>query len=259
MPPYKPNARLRHPQKRGWGLHLPTADCMGRSVRMRSSCTGTGWDRMPSTRAAREEGGAMPRKQRLTWTVVLRSPWSWTGFASLVVLGGGTALWLVEGERPDSTIHSWADALVVAHHLDDGWLWRPCSGISDGSSDCRRCHGDGSGSHWCRGGDRGSCGGSSGRSRRSWHLKQQRKFWSSASTCASLGSRHSWLVWMPACTHGQRSQSMTPFAVDETISSGWTGSTSPNQAGLCGWASARAASDLRSRAAMAGGVPTRTR
>jgi voltage-gated potassium channel len=53
----------------------------------------------------------MPRKQRLTWTVVLRLAVVVTGFASLVVLGGGTALWLVEGERPDSTIHSWGDAL----------------------------------------------------------------------------------------------------------------------------------------------------
>ena len=26
-------------------------------------------------------------------------------------LGGGTALWLVEGERPDSTIRSWGDGL----------------------------------------------------------------------------------------------------------------------------------------------------
>jgi hypothetical protein len=53
----------------------------------------------------------MPRKQRLTWTVVLRLAVVVTGLASLVVLGGGTALWLVEGERPDSTIHSWSDAL----------------------------------------------------------------------------------------------------------------------------------------------------
>jgi hypothetical protein len=43
---------------------------------------------------------------------------------------------------------------------------------------------------------------------------------SSDSTCASLGSRHSWLVWMPACKRGRRSQSMTLFAADETISSG---------------------------------------
>jgi voltage-gated potassium channel Kch len=53
----------------------------------------------------------MPRKQRLTWTVVLGLAVVVTGFASLVVLGGGTALWLVEGERPDSTIRSWGDAL----------------------------------------------------------------------------------------------------------------------------------------------------
>jgi hypothetical protein len=42
----------------------------------------------------------MPRKQRLTWTVLLRLAVVVTGFASLVVLGGGTALWLVEGQRP---------------------------------------------------------------------------------------------------------------------------------------------------------------
>jgi voltage-gated potassium channel len=53
----------------------------------------------------------MPRKQRLTWTAVLRLAVVVTGFASLVVLGGGTALWLVERGRPDGTIHSWSDAL----------------------------------------------------------------------------------------------------------------------------------------------------
>ena len=53
----------------------------------------------------------MPRKQRLSWTVVLWLAVVVTGFASLVVVGGGTALWLVEGQRPDSTIRSWGDAL----------------------------------------------------------------------------------------------------------------------------------------------------
>ena len=53
----------------------------------------------------------MPRKQRLTWIVVLRLAVVVTGFASLVVLGGATALLLVEGERPDSTVHTWGDAL----------------------------------------------------------------------------------------------------------------------------------------------------
>ena len=53
----------------------------------------------------------MARKQQLTWTVVLWLAVVVTGFASLVVVGGGTALWLVEGQRPDSTIRSWGDAL----------------------------------------------------------------------------------------------------------------------------------------------------
>jgi Ion channel len=91
--------------------HLRPADRMARSDRMPSGCTRTGGDLLPSARNAREDGGAMPRKQRLTWTVVLRLAVVVTGFASLVVLGGGTALWLVEGERPDSTIRSWGDAL----------------------------------------------------------------------------------------------------------------------------------------------------
>jgi ion channel len=53
----------------------------------------------------------MPRKKRLTWTVVIWFAVVVTGFASFVVVGGGTALWLVEGKRPDSTIRSWGDAL----------------------------------------------------------------------------------------------------------------------------------------------------
>ena len=53
----------------------------------------------------------MPRKQRLTWTVVLRLAVVVTAFATLVVLGGGTALLLVEGDLPDSTVRSWGDAL----------------------------------------------------------------------------------------------------------------------------------------------------
>jgi voltage-gated potassium channel len=56
----------------------------------------------------------MPRKPRSTWTVVLWLAVVVTGFASLVVLGGGTALWFVEGERPDSTIRSWGDALWLS-------------------------------------------------------------------------------------------------------------------------------------------------
>ena len=53
----------------------------------------------------------MPRQQQLTWTVVLRLAVVVAGVSSLVVLGGGSALWLAEGERPDSTLTSWGDAL----------------------------------------------------------------------------------------------------------------------------------------------------
>ena len=53
----------------------------------------------------------MPRKQRLTWTVVLWLAVVVTGFASLVVLGGGAALWLVERVSGPITIRSWGDAL----------------------------------------------------------------------------------------------------------------------------------------------------
>jgi voltage-gated potassium channel Kch len=53
----------------------------------------------------------MQRKQQLTWTVVLWLAMVVTGFASVVVVGGGAALWLVEGQRTDSTIRSWGDGL----------------------------------------------------------------------------------------------------------------------------------------------------
>ena len=52
----------------------------------------------------------MPRQQLGTWGV-LRLAVLVTSVSSLVVLGGGSALWLVEGERPDSTLRSWGDAL----------------------------------------------------------------------------------------------------------------------------------------------------
>jgi hypothetical protein len=80
-------------------------------VWLRSGCTRTRFDPLLSTRPAREDDGAMPRKQQLTWPVVLWLAVVVTGFASLVVVGGGTALWLVEGQRVDSTIRSWGDAL----------------------------------------------------------------------------------------------------------------------------------------------------
>jgi voltage-gated potassium channel Kch len=53
----------------------------------------------------------MPRQRRGSWTTVLRLTVALTCMSSLVVLAGGSALWLVEGDRPDSTVRSWGDAL----------------------------------------------------------------------------------------------------------------------------------------------------
>ena len=55
----------------------------------------------------------MPRRGRqgFNGTVVLRLAAIVTAFAAVVVLTGGSALWLVEREQPDSTVHSYGDAL----------------------------------------------------------------------------------------------------------------------------------------------------
>lgn len=55
----------------------------------------------------------MPQQQ-VTWRLVLRLIAVVTGVSGLVVVGGGTALWLVEGRRPDATFSSWGDALWLA-------------------------------------------------------------------------------------------------------------------------------------------------
>jgi voltage-gated potassium channel len=52
----------------------------------------------------------MPRR-RASWIVVLRLTVVLTAAATLVVVASGTALWLIESDLPDSTIHSWGDAL----------------------------------------------------------------------------------------------------------------------------------------------------
>jgi voltage-gated potassium channel len=46
-----------------------------------------------------------------TWTTVLRLAAFLTGVSGFVVLTGGSALWLLEGGQPGSTLHSWGDAL----------------------------------------------------------------------------------------------------------------------------------------------------
>lgn len=55
----------------------------------------------------------MPQQQ-VTWRVVIRLIAVVAGVSGLVVVGGGSALWLVEGQRPDTTLRSWADALWLS-------------------------------------------------------------------------------------------------------------------------------------------------
>ena len=50
-------------------------------------------------------------QQRAAWTTVLRLAAFLTVVSSFVVLAGGSALWLIEGEQPGSTLRSWSDAL----------------------------------------------------------------------------------------------------------------------------------------------------
>ena len=50
-------------------------------------------------------------RSRITWAVVVRLAVVVTAASGLVVLAGGTAVWLVERGRPDSTMNSWGDAL----------------------------------------------------------------------------------------------------------------------------------------------------
>ena len=163
----------------------------------------------------------MPRKQRLTWTVVLRLAVVVTGFASLVVLGGGTALLLVEGERPDSTVHSWGDAL---------W-WSLTTVTTTGYGDHVPVTTTG---RLIAAGVMVSGVAVIGavaaivalavtlRVVRDEELafEAAAESWSSASICTSLRSRHSWPVWMRGCKSCRRFQSTTLSAAMGTISDG---------------------------------------
>lgn len=53
----------------------------------------------------------MPRRTLAPWTTVLRLAVVLSAVAGLVVVAGGSALWLVEGGRSDSTLRSWGDGL----------------------------------------------------------------------------------------------------------------------------------------------------
>jgi voltage-gated potassium channel len=50
-------------------------------------------------------------RQGLNGTVVLRLTAAVTVFSGVVVLTGGSALWLCERDQPSSTVHSYGDAL----------------------------------------------------------------------------------------------------------------------------------------------------
>jgi voltage-gated potassium channel Kch len=53
----------------------------------------------------------MPSRQRANWTLVLRLTVGLTCIAGFVVLASCSALWLVERDRPNSTVRSLGDAL----------------------------------------------------------------------------------------------------------------------------------------------------
>jgi voltage-gated potassium channel len=58
-----------------------------------------------------KDGGGMPRRHPATWALVLRLTVLVTVISTLVVLSSGIALWLVERNRPDSTVRTLGDAL----------------------------------------------------------------------------------------------------------------------------------------------------
>lgn len=53
----------------------------------------------------------MPRRHPATWALVLRLALLVTVISTLVVLSSGIALWLIERNRPDSTVRTLGDAL----------------------------------------------------------------------------------------------------------------------------------------------------
>jgi voltage-gated potassium channel Kch len=61
--------------------------------------------------SVQSDGGGMPSRRRASWTLVLRLMVGLTCIAGFVVLASGSALWLVERDRPNSTVRSWGDAL----------------------------------------------------------------------------------------------------------------------------------------------------
>jgi hypothetical protein len=61
--------------------------------------------------SVQSDRSGMPSRQRANWTLVLRLTVGLTCIAGFVVLASGSALWLVERDRADSTVRSLGDAL----------------------------------------------------------------------------------------------------------------------------------------------------
>ena len=53
----------------------------------------------------------MPSPRAVTWSVVGRLALAVTTVSVVVVLGGGTALWVLEAGHPDASLRSWGDAV----------------------------------------------------------------------------------------------------------------------------------------------------
>ena len=56
----------------------------------------------------------MPSPRAVTWSVVGRLLLAVTAVSVIVVLSGGTALWLVESPHPDGSLRTWGDAVWAA-------------------------------------------------------------------------------------------------------------------------------------------------
>jgi voltage-gated potassium channel len=56
-------------------------------------------------------GAAVPSARRVTWSVVGRLALAVTAISLVVVLGGGTALWVLESGHPSASLRSWGDAV----------------------------------------------------------------------------------------------------------------------------------------------------
>jgi voltage-gated potassium channel len=52
-----------------------------------------------------------PSPRAVTWSVLARLALVVTAVSVVVVLSGGTALWVMEGEHPDGALRSWGDAV----------------------------------------------------------------------------------------------------------------------------------------------------